>query len=303
MSVPAERSTPEVDVAIVTFRSAGEISKCLDSIQTSDRVKIGTVAVVDNASPDATLESVEASSTAVDVTASETNLGFATATNLAASKGGAEFLLVLNPDVTLERETLAGLTSTMRSQPQVGIAGCKLVLPDGSEDHAARRSFPTPLSALAHFAGFTRFDKAPARLRSYIAPDAAEGGPVDAVNGALMLIRRSWFEQVGGFDERYWMYMEDLDLCWRFREAGWLSWYEPSVSAVHIKGASSGRFRSLRLNWAFHRGMIRFYRDHLAPSHNPVYNITVYLGILIKFALSALRSKATRVVQRLSHPR
>jgi GT2 family glycosyltransferase len=132
-------------------------------------------------------------------------------------------------------------------------------------------------------------------MREYLAPAAAGGGQVDAVNGALMLIRRKWFEDLGGFDERYWMYMEDLDLCWRFAERNRLTWFVPEAEAVHVKGASSGRFRPLRLNWAFHSGMIRFYRDHLASEHNPLYNWAIYLGVLIKFSFSALRSAMGRV--------
>jgi GT2 family glycosyltransferase len=81
-----------------------------------------------------------------------------------------------------------------------------------------------------------------------------ERGPVDAVNGAFMLVRRQALDEVGLFDEQYWMYMEDLDLCYRFRAAGWITWYEPSVVAQHVKGASSGPYRALRLNYAFHYG-------------------------------------------------
>ena len=95
------------------------------------------------------------------------------------------------------------------------MAGPRLELEDGSFDHASRRSFPTPLSALGHFTGLGRREGASGALADYRAP-AVESGPVDAINGAFMLIRRAALEQVGAFDERYWMYMEDLDLCYRF---------------------------------------------------------------------------------------
>lgn len=284
-----------VDVAIVTHQSAEHIGRCLDSIEGSTGVSIGRVAVVDNASTDGTCAVVAERFPSVDLTESKSNLGFSSGTNLAASKGNSEFLLALNPDVVLEPDTLRTLIAKMRSNPEIGISGCRLVLPDGSEDHAARRSFPTPLSALSHFAGISRRNSAPQAMQEYLAPAAADGGRVDAVNGALMLIRRKWFEDLGGFDERYWMYMEDLDLCWRFAERGWITWFVPETCATHVKGASSGRFRPLRLNWAFHRGMIRFYRDHLASEHNPLYNSAIYMGILIKFSFSALRSAAGRM--------
>lgn len=286
-----------VDVAIVTHQSAEHIGRCLASIRASAGVTVDRIAVVDNASADGTCAIVREQFPWVHLIESKSNLGFASATNLAASKGNSEFLLVLNPDVYLEPDTLRILIAKMRSNPEIGISGCRLMRPDGSEDHAARRSFPTPLSALAHFAGISRRRRAPEAMKAYLAPAAANGGRVDAVNGALMLIRREWFEALGGFDQRYWMYMEDLDLCWRFAERDWLTWFVPEAGAVHVKGASSGRFRPLSLNWAFHRGMIRFYRDHLASAHNPFYNSMVYLGVLIKFSLSALRSALMRVTR------
>lgn len=287
---------PLVDAAVVTYRSATEIGPCLSALEASRGVGLGTIAVVDNDSDDATADLVEREFSEVALTRSETNTGFAAATNLAARAGTSEYLLILNPDVTLDPDALARMVELLEGDPGIGIVGCRLSLPDGTEDHAARRSFPTPLSALAHFTGINRHPKATGGMRSYLAPDAANGGTVDAVNGALMLVRRADFERLGGFDEGYWMYMEDLDLCWRFREAGLRTWYEPSVSARHLKGASSGRFRNLRLDWAFHRGMLRFYRTHMAGSHNVLYNSTIYLGVMVKFVASSLRSLLGRAL-------
>ena len=109
-----------------------------------------------------------------------------------------------------------------------------------------------------------------------------------------MLIRRAALEQVGAFDERYWMYMEDLDLCYRFAKAGWVTWYEPAVTVIHVKAGTSGQHRSLRLTYAFHYGMYRFYRDHYAPERNPLLNAGVYAGIAVKFVVSAVRSAVAR---------
>ena len=110
-----------------------------------------------------------------------------------------------------------------------------------------------------------------------------------------MLIRRAALEQVGLFDEGYWMYMEDLDLCYRFREAGWMTWYEPSVTVIHAKAGTSGKHRATRLNYAFHYGMLRFYRAHYAARHSPLYNLTIYIGIAVKFCLSAAASALARL--------
>src|SRR6185295_6357198 len=128
---------------------------------------------------------------------------------------------------------------------------------------------------------------------AYRAPDV-ERGPVDAVNGAFMLMRRSALDRVGLFDEGYWMYMEDLDLCYRFAEAGWVTWYEPSVTVGHLKAGTSGAHRSLRLNYAFHYGMLRFYRAHYAAGRSVLMNATVYAGIAVKLAAAVVASEAGR---------
>ena len=167
-------------------------------------------------------------------------------------------------------------------------------------DHAARRSFPTPVSALGHFTGIGRRASANGALADYRAP-SVESGAVDAVNGAFMLIRRRALEEVGLFDEGYWMYMEDLDLCYRFAEAGWITWFEPSATVIHIKGGTTGRGnRTWRLNRAFHYGMYRFYRTHYAAEHNPLANAGIYGAIAGKLGLSATRSAAKRTLKRFS---
>jgi GT2 family glycosyltransferase len=185
----------------------------------------------------------------------------------------------------------------MEERIKLGISGCRLVLRDGTFDYAAKRSFPTPVSALGHFTGLGRREGATGQLAAYRAPEV-ESGPVDAVNGAFMLIRRAALEEVGAFDTRYWMYMEDLDLCYRFAEAGWTTWFEPSVTVVHVKAGTSGKHRSVRLNYAFHYGMFRFYRDHYAPHRNPLLNAAVYGGIALRFGWAATRDSLARITAR-----
>ena len=96
------------------------------------------------------------------------------------------------------------------------------------------------------------------------------------------------------------MYMEDLDLSYRFARAGWVSWYEPAVTAVHVKAGTTGGERSARLDVAFHYGMYRFYRKHYAPDRNPVVNAAIYVGIAVKLALSLARAAARRTLHRPS---
>jgi len=220
------------------------------------------------------------------------NIGFAAANNVAIKGGTTPYIPCLNHDTRVTPGALDRLLDLMDERIKVGISGCRLELEDGTFDYAAKRSFPTPLSALGHFTGLGR-QRDWGALAAYRAPEV-ESGPVDAVNGAFMLIRRRALDEVGMFDEGYWMYMEDLDLCYRFRQAGWITWYDPDVTVLHVKGGTSGRHRKPRLDYAFHYGMLRFYRKHYAASRNPVLNLAVYLGIGVKFVISLITSAAQR---------
>jgi N-acetylglucosaminyl-diphospho-decaprenol L-rhamnosyltransferase len=291
-----------LDVVIVSYRSREYLRRCLDSLGANPPSCPMSIVVVDNASGDGTAAMVATDYPELDLIASVENLGFAKATNLGARRGSSPYLLALNPDTAVTAGALDTVISTLESHPDVAVVGPRLELPDGTLDHAAKRAFPTPLSALGHFSGLGRRPDADGALAAYRAP-AVEAGPVDAVNGAFMLMRRSAFEAAGGFDEGYWMYMEDLDLSYRLAQAGWLSWYEPAATVRHVKGGTVGGPRPLRLNWHFHRGMYRFYRSHYAPQRSPVLNGLVYFGIAVKLAASAAQSFARRSLARLRHRR
>jgi len=288
---------PSLDVVIVAHRCRDLLHDCLVALRDGPPACPTRIRVVDNASGDGTVEMVRGEFPEALLTASTRNLGFSAANNLAIRGGNATYVLVLNPDTRVTPGALDRMIDLMEARPDVGISGCRLELEDGSFDHAAKRSFPTPLSALGHFTGVGRRPGAAGKLAAYRAP-AVESGPVDAVNGAFMLIRRAALDQVGLFDEGYWMYMEDLDLCYRFARAGWTTWYEPGATVIHVKAGSAGPVRSPRLDRAFHYGMYRFYRRHYAPDRSPLVNGAVYAGILVKLAISLARGAVSRLIGR-----
>jgi hypothetical protein len=284
---------PALDVVVVSYRCEALLRSCLSALLANPSSGTMRVEVVDNASGDGTAEMVRREFPGVELTVNRENAGFSRANNPALARGRAPYALVLNPDTRITPGSLDALLALMESRPEIGIAGPRLELEDGGFDHASRRSFPTPLSALGHFSGIGRRERATGRLAAYRAPEV-ESGPVDAVNGAFMLIRRSALDRVGAFDTRYWMYMEDLDLCYRFAQAGWTVWFEPSVTVIHVKAGTSGQYRSPRLNYAFHYGMFRFYRDHYAAERSGLLNGVVYVGIAVKLTLAMIRSALGR---------
>ena len=301
---PGEAAEPPLlEVVIVSAGRGRElVGDCLRSLEHHPLRQGATrVWVVDNASPDGTAETVRSEFPWVRLEALDRNAGFSVANNIALRASNAPYLLLLNPDTEVLEGSLDHMVDLMRERPEVGMAGCRLVLRDGSFDHAAKRSFPTPLSALAHFTGVGRCGRSPRALSQYRAPALGEheAGEVDAVNGAFMLVRRPALDHVGLLDERYWLYMEDLDWCYRFKQAGWAVFYDGRVSAVHVKGGThvhqvnGSRHRGLRQNTAFHRSMGRFYRKFYSGTH-PLADAAIYLAIGVKLAIAVARSTLAR---------
>jgi N-acetylglucosaminyl-diphospho-decaprenol L-rhamnosyltransferase len=267
-------------VVIVSHGAEALLRRCLVSLA-EHPIAEGEmrVTVVDSGSPDSTPDMVEAEFPAVRLLR-RGNVGFSAANNLVLRQSHAEAVLLLNPDTEVYAGTLDAALARLRSDQRIGMVGVKLVIESGELDHACKRSFPTPLSALAHFTGIGGEQYRAAHLGD------DEPGEVDAVNGAFMLCRGEAVREVGLLDEGYWLYMEDLDWCHRFWDAGWKVFYEPAGVALHVKGASSGIRRRPKQEIAFHRGMARFYRRFDAPKNNPLLNAAVYTGIGAKLATS-----------------
>jgi GT2 family glycosyltransferase len=281
-------SPPDLEVAIVSHGAEGLLRRCLASLRDHPpRTGAMRVTVVDSGSPDQTPEMVEREFPEFHLVR-RGNIGFSAANNLVLRESRAAAILLLNPDTEVYAGTLDTVLARLAADPQVGMVGAKLVREDGELDHACKRSFPTPLSALAHFTGVGRGEEAGASLSQYRATHLGddEPGEVDAINGAFMLCRATAVADVGLLDEGYWLYMEDLDWCRRFWDAGWKVFYEPAAVALHVKGGSSRGRRAPRQEIAFHRGMGRFYRRFDAPGANPLLNAAVYLGIGAKLAIS-----------------
>lgn len=284
-------SEVELEVIVVSHGAADLLRRCLASLREHPASVPTRVTVVDSGSPDDTPAMVEEEFPEVRLIRQD-NIGFSAANNIAlqevAAPGGARLALLLNPDTEVHEGAIDAGIRRIDADPAIGMVGIRLVTESGELDHACKRSFPTPLSAMAHFSGIGRLPGAPAALSQYRATDLGEfeAGPVDAVNGAFMLVRRDALAEVGPLDDGYWLYMEDLDWCRRFHDAGWKVFYEPAGTTLHVKGGSSPERRRPRQEIAFHRGMGRFYRRFDAPGNPGALNLLVYLGIAAKLGLS-----------------
>jgi GT2 family glycosyltransferase len=272
-----------ISVVVVNYKVPLSLRQSLRSIRESDNVDALEVIVVDNASGDGSREIVAAEFPEVKWIQLKTNIGFGKACNVGAANAAGDYLLFLNPDTIISHRTLSTAYAFMQKRPDVGLMGPKVLNPDGTLQPGCRRGFPTPGSAFFHFLGLSKMFPKNQRFGHYhltwLDPD--QSSEVDAISGSFMFMRRSLFENLGGFDERFFMYGEDLDLCRRVREAGFKVWYFPTIQIIHLKGKSSAR-RVWHSRIAFYEAMMIYSRKyrHLHNAFFPVW--LVYLGILLR---------------------
>lgn len=284
----------ELAIAIVHYRAERLLAECVHRLQASRDADFRAV-IVDNGS----IQPLEgfAGDPRFELIRPPRNLGYAAATNLALDRLPRDipFVLLLNPDVQVEPETLVTVLGALATDPEAGAATPRLVLPSGDLDPACRRSEPTPLTALAKQLGLHRlFPRSRFFGRynlTYLDPGVAH--TVDSASGAFLLLRREALERVGDrLDERFFLYGEDLDLCRRLREAGYRILYRPEARAVHVKG--SGRIRAARTTVHFYRSMWTYYRKWGRGRNNPLVLAPLALILTGLMQLEICRNKVRR---------
>ena len=260
----------DLSVLIVTYNSARLIGPLLSRLQEELAGVAAEVVVVDNASADGTAALVRREHPWVRLVASAVNLGFAAGNNLAARHAAGRYLMLLNPDAIPAPGALARGIALMDRHPGVGLAGGELRGADGSRQPSARM-FPTLRDELFTLSGLAaRYPRSRlfARLdRRWADPEAA--AEVDWIPGAFVFIRAQDFAMLGGFDERFFMYYEEVDLCRRLRAAGKRIQYWPELKAMHIGGASAKTVKQARVSkagsqlesWRMRSGLL-YYRKH-----------------------------------------
>ena len=283
-------TAPKLSIVVVSYNTCDLLRACLRSVQANERPPDLELFVVDNSSTDGSPGMVATEFPWAQLIESGANLGYAHANNLALRRCRGEYFLLLNPDTELPPDALRRMVEFMDAHPEAGMAGPKLVRPDGSLDLACRRSFPSPEVSLYRMLGLSRrFPRSPRFGRynlTYLDPN--QTAEVDSVVGAFMMVRAEAARQVGLLDESFFMYGEDLDWAYRIKGRGWKVLYYPEVVVLHHKGASSRR-HSQRATFEFYRAMYIFYRKHYAASTNLLLGLLIMSAIAVKcaFALAA----------------
>lgn len=273
----------DLSISIVNHNNKECLAACLDSIYSHALDVSFEVMVVDNGSTDASVEFVKQAYPQVRIIENSENRGFVKANNQGIRASEGRYLLSLNNDTIIQNGTLAGLVRFMQEHPDVGACGPKVLNQDGTFQRQCRRSFPTILSSLCYFLKLHKLFPRSEFFGQYLMThwDCDKAGEVDSVSGCCLMVRREVIEEVGILDENFIMYGDDLDWCYRIKQAGWKVRYVPDLQIVHLGGQSSRHLPS-KCIVLFYRAMAIFYRKHYASSHTFIINTIVYAGIWLK---------------------
>lgn len=283
----------DLGIVIVNWNTADELERCLATVFASEGDFTYRVVVVDNNSNDGSADMVSEKFPDAEVICLEENLGYPKGNNVGLRHLGyhgiakveefaPRYAVLLNPDTEVPPDSLYRMTQFMDSRPEIGIAGPKLLLPDGSLDKACRRGFPTPLVSFYHFSGLAKIFPNNERFGRYnmTFADPDEELEIDSVVGAYLQIRKDAVEKVGLLDEIYFMYAEDIDWCYRVKAAGWKIWYYAPVTVYHIKRAASRK--STKAPFEFWRAMLIFYRKYYRNTTPFIVHAIILMALLFK---------------------
>lgn len=300
----------KLSIIILAHNSKEDLERLLPSIFKSDGVSFmgekkkyaGEIIVVDNGSKDGTVRWLQLTGYGLQVIENR-NTGFASGNNIGIKEAGGEYILILNPDTKLEKNTLGSTLDFIENRPDIGVVTCKVVLPSGKLDLACRRKFPNPWNSFSRLFGLSNTD--------YNMTDTDENisQEIDSCMGAFMMCRRealekaqqhlhplcsaaSWRKNISpikgekkedliALDEDFFMYGEDIDLCWRVKEAGYKVWYFPKIFITHFKGSSSKRTPFKALKW-FHDAMWIFYKKHYFTRYPRIFGYLVFTAVYFR---------------------
>ncbi len=283
-SWPTSSGEP-VTAVVVNYNAGKALGRCVESLAGDG---VGHVVIVDNASRDGSLDALPPTTggSLVEIVRSASNLGYGRAANIGAGRSESEYVLVANPDLEVRPGCVEVLKGVLDREPGVALVGPMLREPAGVV-YPSGRDFPSIGEAVGHaFLGLVWGGNPWTRRYRHLGHDQHVSRSADWVSGAIFLVRRRAFESIGGFDPGYFMYLEEVDLCWRLRRAGWDIRYEPAAEVVHLQGVSTSQ-HPYRMLLAHHRSMWRFARKTANPRGKALLPL-IGVGLLVRLGLAWL---------------
>ncbi len=286
----------KVSVLIVSYNVKEYVAHAIDSLMQSSIDNLEII-VVDNHSFDGTVDHIKKSYPNVNVIPNKENVGFGKAVNQAANVANGDYFLILNPDTVVQENTIDILLKYLEQNDKVGMVGPKILNSDGTLQAACKRSFPTLKVAVPKLLGldklFPKSKWAGKYNLSYLDPDQVS--PVDAISGSCMFIRKELFQELNGFDEHFFMFGEDLDICFRIWQSGNEVHYVPKTQIVHYQGESvkSAPFDSIN---AFYNAMILFADKHFSTSQGFLTKWAIRFGISIRKFMTVIGELRSQIL-------
>lgn len=309
----------KLSIIVVNYNTYDLTKQTIDSVLEKHLPFGYEIMLVDNKSMDDSMVKLKRDyekyieSGIIKVILNDANLGFAKANNIGMRCSTGEYILLLNSDTYVvedclekcmdyietynkgyinqsayKEEVAAGKENTQEYKQlkinEIGALGCKVVLPDGTLDHACKRGFPTPKASLYYFLKWHKKDPIKYGLYDALHLGEDEVGEVDCLMGAFMLMSRKALNEVGLLDEDFFMYGEDIDLCYRIKRGGYKIVYYPEAKIIHYKGGSSKKRRN-KVIYDFHNAMWIFYKKHYVKQYSMWINSLVFIGIVMKCLL------------------
>lgn len=284
-------ATQTVSVIILSYNTKDLLHDCLQAVYGSKDVDINDieVIVVDNNSSDGSWEIVSKKFPQVKLIRNKINVGYSAGNNIGIKAASGSYLLLLNSDVIVEPQTVKNMVDFIKKDSTIGAATCRVELPDGKLDWACHRGFPTPWNACTYFAGFEKLFPHSRVFAGYHQgwKNLSKPHDVDVIVGAFFLIRREVIEKVGLLDEQFFMYGEDIDWCYRIKQAGFRIMFNPESKVLHYK-KQSGRARSQetgvrnKADYHFVYTMEQFYRKHYMKKYPRVITELVFAVLRLK---------------------
>lgn len=295
-------SPPDVSICMVSLNCRDVLGNCLDSLGASIAPYTYEVIIVDNGSTDKTLDELKTRAYPyVRILQNYKNAGFTKATNQAIQLSSGRYILWLNTDTVLNPGSLCRLCRFLEENPEIGIAGPKVLNRDGTFQAQCRRGLPTPWASLTHFLRLDRLWPASADVGQYLLTylPVDQAGQAMAVSGCCLMARREVWDAIGPLDEAIFGFGEDLDWCVRAGQAGWGVWYYPQSVIVHLKGQGGVHAKPYSKVTGIHQAMWVFYRKHLASRYPLIVGIMVWIAIKISLSFSMSSVWLRRVARSL----
>ncbi|WP_338733248.1 glycosyltransferase family 2 protein [Mangrovimonas cancribranchiae] len=262
----------KLSVVILNYNVRYFLELCLISVREAIKDIDAEIIVVDNHSPDDSCQMIKDNFPEVVLIENKENLGFSKGNNIGVSKAKGEYICILNPDTVVAENTFKTLLQFSETQKKLGIVGCKLIDGAGAFLPESKRNIPTPKVALYKMLGFPK---------QYYANQTTQNntGEVPILVGAFMLLKTAVYKEVGGFDEDYFMYGEDVDLSYKVLKAGYKNYYNGTTTIIHYKGEST--LKDVSYAKRFYGAMQIFYKKHF--KRHILFNAAVWLGIKLAY--------------------